>query len=187
VGPPHGGVMALGAVRRHLDVEGREWPSPGTAGCDDLPRDQHFDSPPRSGSTLPRTPSERAEYDRRTQGLTHNPDQSLDAVLFIRDVTNVSCITIFHKRVIYFHIMECELTFGEPRGDPVQVRRRGGHGFDPPADRFGGVVQRKVDWTGLAMFPRESRVCRGWKAVRVPPRAQHSPSSEGVFALTCVH
>ena len=37
----------------------------------------------------------------------------------------------------------------------------------------------RPDWLGLPMFPRESSVYMGWNAVRVPPRAQHFPSSEG--------
>ncbi len=36
------------------------------------------------------------------------------------------------------------------------------------------------------MFSGVPSVFKGRNAVRVPPRAQHSPSSEGVFALTCV-
>jgi hypothetical protein len=35
------------------------------------------------------------------------------------------------------------------------------------------------DRVGFRMFPGESSVCRVGNAVRVPPRAQHSPSSEG--------
>jgi hypothetical protein len=45
----------------------------------------------------------------------------------------------------------------------------------------------RPDWPGLPMFPRDPSVCKAWNHVRVPPRAQHTPSSEGVFALTCVH
>jgi hypothetical protein len=36
-----------------------------------------------------------------------------------------------------------------------------------------------ADRAGLGMFSREWRVFKGWSPVRVPPRAQHSPSSEG--------
>jgi hypothetical protein len=35
------------------------------------------------------------------------------------------------------------------------------------------------DRAGFGMFSGERRICRGWNAVRVPPRAQHDPSSEG--------
>ncbi len=42
------------------------------------------------------------------------------------------------------------------------------------------------DWLGFGMFSGVPYVCRGWKAVRVPPRAQQIPPSEGIFALTCV-
>ncbi len=47
------------------------------------------------------------------------------------------------------------------------------------------VVYRS-DWAGFGMFSGVPSVCRGWNAVRVPPRAQQIPSSEGIFALTCV-
>jgi hypothetical protein len=40
-------------------------------------------------------------------------------------------------------------------------------------------VVHRSDRAGFRMFPGESSVCKGWNAVRVPPRAQHSPSSEG--------
>jgi hypothetical protein len=43
---------------------------------------------------------------------------------------------------------------------------------------FGRVVL-VPDWAGLAMFSGEWQVFRGWNLVRVPPRAQHSPSSQG--------
>ena len=35
------------------------------------------------------------------------------------------------------------------------------------------------DRAGLRMFSRVPSVCKGWDPVRVPPRAQHDPSSEG--------
>jgi hypothetical protein len=35
------------------------------------------------------------------------------------------------------------------------------------------------DRVGFRMFSREFSVCKGWNAVRVPPRAQQFPSSEG--------
>ncbi len=44
----------------------------------------------------------------------------------------------------------------------------------------------RPDWLVLPMFSRVPGVSKAGNAVRVPPRAQHSPSSEGVFALTCV-
>ena len=47
------------------------------------------------------------------------------------------------------------------------------------------VVYRS-DWAVLGTFSGVPCVSAAWNAVRVPPRAQHSPSSEGVFALTCV-
>ena len=43
------------------------------------------------------------------------------------------------------------------------------------------------DWPGFRRFPPVPSVCRAWNPVRVPPRARHTPSPEGVFALTCVH
>jgi hypothetical protein len=36
------------------------------------------------------------------------------------------------------------------------------------------------DWAGFRRFPGEPSDCKGWNAVRVPPRAQHNPSSEGL-------
>jgi hypothetical protein len=46
----------------------------------------------------------------------------------------------------------------------------------------------RSDRAGFRMFPRVPSVCKGWNAVRVPPRAQHDPSSEGfcfnVWTLT---
>ena len=42
------------------------------------------------------------------------------------------------------------------------------------------------DWAGSLVFSGVPSGCEGWNAVRVPPRAQHDPSSEGSFALTCV-
>jgi hypothetical protein len=45
----------------------------------------------------------------------------------------------------------------------------------------------RSDWVGLRMFSGVPSVCKVWNAVRVPPRAQHDPSSEGSFALTCGH
>jgi hypothetical protein len=44
-----------------------------------------------------------------------------------------------------------------------------------PSDR---VVLGPVR-AGLVMFSGEWRIFKGWSPVRVPPRAQHSPSSEG--------
>ena len=41
------------------------------------------------------------------------------------------------------------------------------------------------DRAGFRMFPGLPNVCKGWNAVRVPPRAQHIPSSEGVLLLMC--
>ena len=41
------------------------------------------------------------------------------------------------------------------------------------------------DWPGFRMFSPLPSVCKAWNPVRVPPRARHTPSSEGVFALTC--
>ncbi len=43
------------------------------------------------------------------------------------------------------------------------------------------------DWPGFRMFPPLPSDSKAWNPVRVPPRARHTPSSEGVFALTCVH
>lgn len=43
------------------------------------------------------------------------------------------------------------------------------------------------DCLGFRMFSRLPSVIKDQNPVRVPPRAQHTPSSEGVFALTCVH
>jgi hypothetical protein len=48
-------------------------------------------------------------------------------------------------------------------------------------------VAKPADCLGFRMFLRVPSHCKGWNAVRVPPRAQHSPLSEGVFALTCGH
>jgi hypothetical protein len=36
-----------------------------------------------------------------------------------------------------------------------------------------------ADWAGLRRFSGEWRKFKGWNPVRVPPRAQHDPSSEG--------
>jgi hypothetical protein len=44
------------------------------------------------------------------------------------------------------------------------------------------VVQRPV-WAGLLMFSRVPSVCRGWNAVRVPPRAQCFRRSEPYWTL----
>jgi len=44
-----------------------------------------------------------------------------------------------------------------------------------------------ADWPGFRMFSRLASNSKAWKPVRVPPRARHTPSCEGVFALTCVH
>ena len=46
---------------------------------------------------------------------------------------------------------------------------------------------RPSDWTGFRMFPPLPSVSKPRNPVRVPPRARHTPSSEGVFALMCVH
>lgn len=43
------------------------------------------------------------------------------------------------------------------------------------------------DCPGFRMFPRLPSNNKPWNHLRVPPRARHTPSSEGVFALTCVH
>ncbi|MET4538622.1 hypothetical protein ABIE37_000377 [Arthrobacter bambusae] len=43
------------------------------------------------------------------------------------------------------------------------------------------------DWPGFLTFPPLPSATKAWNPVRVPPRARHTPSSEGVFALTCVH
>lgn len=42
-------------------------------------------------------------------------------------------------------------------------------------------VVHRPDWPGLLMFSGVRSVCKGQNAVRVPPRAQHDPSSEGVL------
>lgn len=44
-----------------------------------------------------------------------------------------------------------------------------------------------ADRFGLGMFTREWRIFKGWHPVRVPPRAQHDPSSEGFLLLMCGH
>jgi hypothetical protein len=44
----------------------------------------------------------------------------------------------------------------------------------------------RPDCLGFGMFSGVPSVWKGWSAVRVPPRAQQVPSSEGIFALTCV-
>jgi hypothetical protein len=36
-----------------------------------------------------------------------------------------------------------------------------------------------ADWAGLPMFSGVPRVCRGWNAVRVPPRARITPRQRG--------
>lgn len=46
---------------------------------------------------------------------------------------------------------------------------------------------QRSDCPGFRMFPPLPSVSKARNPVRVPPRARHSPSSEGVFALTCVH
>ena len=43
------------------------------------------------------------------------------------------------------------------------------------------------DWPGFRMFPRDPGNSKARNRVRVPPRAQQTPSSEGAFALTGVH
>lgn len=43
------------------------------------------------------------------------------------------------------------------------------------------------DWPGFRMFRPLPSVCVPENPARVPPRAQHDPSSEGSFALTYVH
>ena len=43
------------------------------------------------------------------------------------------------------------------------------------------------DWPGFRMFPPLPSNDEAWNPVRVPPRARHTPSSEGVHALTCGH
>ncbi len=43
------------------------------------------------------------------------------------------------------------------------------------------------NWPGFRMFPPLPSVHKARNPVRVPPRARHTPSSEGVFALMCVH
>ena len=37
------------------------------------------------------------------------------------------------------------------------------------------------DWAGLRRYSGEWRKFKGWNPVRVPPRAQHSPSSEAIL------
>ncbi len=39
------------------------------------------------------------------------------------------------------------------------------------------------NWPGLRMFPPLPSVTKTWNPVRVPPRARHTPSSEGGFLL----
>jgi hypothetical protein len=41
------------------------------------------------------------------------------------------------------------------------------------------------DWPAFRMFPLDPSNDKAKNHVRVPPRARHTPSSEGVFALTC--
>ncbi|MDR6436764.1 hypothetical protein J2790_001885 [Paenarthrobacter nicotinovorans] len=43
------------------------------------------------------------------------------------------------------------------------------------------------DCPGFRMFPPLPSNAKARNPVRVPPRARHTPSSEGVFALTCAH
>jgi hypothetical protein len=43
------------------------------------------------------------------------------------------------------------------------------------------------DCPGFRMSPPLPSVPKPRNRLRVPPRARHTPSSEGVFALTCVH
>ena len=45
---------------------------------------------------------------------------------------------------------------------------------------------KPAECPGFGMFLQVPSVCQGGNAVRVPPRAQQIPSSEGIFALTCV-
>lgn len=40
-------------------------------------------------------------------------------------------------------------------------------------------AEQPSDWLGFRMFSRVPCVCKGWNAVRVPPRARRFPSSEG--------
>jgi hypothetical protein len=40
-------------------------------------------------------------------------------------------------------------------------------------------AKQPSDWLGFRMFSRVPGVCTGSNVVRVPPRAQHIPSSEG--------
>ena len=44
-----------------------------------------------------------------------------------------------------------------------------------------------TDWAGLAMFPGEFSVCKGWNPVRVPPRAQCFRSSAAFLVFFRVH
>ena len=79
----------------------------------------------------------------------------------------------------------------------LSAQRRGKSPF------FGALRAKKKVWTlstllasdwavlppnrlGFRMFPPLPSISKAWNPVRVPPRAQHTPSSEGVFALTCV-
>lgn len=41
------------------------------------------------------------------------------------------------------------------------------------------------EWPGFRMFPPLPSNDKARNPVRVPPRAQHDPSSEGSFALKC--
>ena len=43
------------------------------------------------------------------------------------------------------------------------------------------------DCLGFRMFPPLPSARKAWNPVRVPPRARQTPSSKGVFAITCVH
>jgi hypothetical protein len=42
-------------------------------------------------------------------------------------------------------------------------------------------AKQPSDWLGFRMFSRVPGVCKGWNVVRVPPRAQCFPSSEGLL------
>ena len=44
-------------------------------------------------------------------------------------------------------------------------------------------VVHRPDWLGFRMFPEDPSVCRGWNAIRVPPRAQCFRRSEALFAF----
>ena len=43
----------------------------------------------------------------------------------------------------------------------------------------------RSDRAGFGMIPGNPSVPKAWNHLRVPPRARHTPSSEGAFALTC--